>query len=242
MASQKTYPTKRGDHYYIQDRKLPGVTSVLKMVVDKSGPLMGWALKLAHEYMVDNPGGSSEAMRGHVFGSRDKATNKGSTVHSFLEARTKVGGTLDTSGLPTEIRPYCEAALQFEREHPHQIKYNECIVANFTYGYAGTVDRIATRMYAEGDDIGYENWLYDWKTGKGVYDEAHLQVTAYKHAEYIWIPTEKKLIPMPKIDRVAIVHLRPTGKASLIPVDADAESFEDFIAAKRWYDRMKRRG
>ena len=59
-------------------------------------------------------------------------------------------------------------------------------------GYAGTIDLIS-----EGPN-GFE--IHDWKTGKGIYDDYHLQVAAYKRAAERIAPISRvRITRIPKV-------------------------------------------
>jgi hypothetical protein len=121
-------------------------------------------------------------------------------------------------------------------------------VYNKTYGYAGTLDAIAT---IDGMKV-----LLDYKSSRkstgsdgkptGPYPEAALQLSAYRHAEllatwrarrfekyrrryYLLNTDEEELgVPMPKVDGAVVLHLTPEH-ATLHPVRADEEVFEKFL-------------
>jgi hypothetical protein len=77
--------------------------------------------------------------------------------------------------------------------------------------YGGTLDILAR-------DRDGRTVLADIKTGKAVYSEAVLQLTAYGEAEMIQTPAGQ-LFPMPAVDRYAILHVTADGVREIeVPV------------------------
>src|SRR5690606_38398357 len=70
--------------------------------------------------------------------------------------------------------------------------------------YAGTLDAVV-HSRVKG------NILVDWKTGKSVYPDSALQLTALARADVLVSPAGEK--PIPKIDAAGHVHLPPPGPA-----------------------------
>jgi hypothetical protein len=55
-------------------------------------------------------------------------------------------------------------------------------------------------------------WLFDFKTGKGVYGETALQLAAYARAD-VYVDDEGNEQDMPTVDGIAAVHVRADGYA-----------------------------
>ena len=86
-----------------------------------------------------------------------------------------------------------------------------------------------------------EQLIWDLKTGRGVYEEVALQLTAYSRARCIKEPdgTER---PMPEVSGGAVLHLRPDGYR-LIPVQISDEIYEVFqslLVVAHWDAEMKK--
>jgi hypothetical protein len=119
------------------------------------------------------------------------------------------------------------------------------MVFNFAVGYAGTLDLLARIRSAPGTS------LLDIKTGNsagGVWPETRLQLAAYRYAEFVGVPGDRKKYPMPEINQVFVLHLRPDRYAEgwrLVeyPVDeADFEAFGHALAIYRWKKSLRRSG
>lgn len=89
-----------------------------------------------------------------------------------------------------------------------------------THGYAGTMDLLA--------EVEGKLTVVDWKTGKAVYAESHLQNAAYRHAIREMghaDPVQGIIVRLPKNET------DPEPEAVI--ADSEAESFEAFLNAKR---------
>jgi hypothetical protein len=172
---------------------------------------------------------------------RDQAADLGSSVHTMAEQIAR-GGDLTVGELEA---PYIEAYRDFlEREKPTGVRV-ERMVFNFAVGYAGTLDLLARIRSAPGTS------LLDIKTGNsagGVWPETRLQLAAYRYAEFVGVPGDRKKYPMPEINQVFVLHLRPDRYAEgwrLVeyPVDeADFEAFGHALAIYRWKKSLRRSG
>jgi hypothetical protein len=72
-------------------------------------------------------------------------------------------------------------------------------------GYCGTYDLLVLFEC----DCHRGLWLIDIKTSKSYYPEYGLQLAAYRWADYIVLPGDPHLYPMPDIQHTGILHLRP---------------------------------
>lgn len=174
---------------------LPRVTSILK-VIDKSNALMGWATKLeresfrlALEEALTEPGVSLDAdvlwskMDKHLKGARAwvksnrEATDIGSAAHTIIQWHTdKMLGNdsgPEPSGPDAAMRAVM-AWMDWARDVEFTPLYPERMVYCPQCGYAGTTDVVGKVQGAV--------TCVDYKTGKAVYREAHIQVAAYRHA------------------------------------------------------------
>lgn len=140
---------------------------------------------------------------------RDEAAALGTRVHTLSDM--PLGASqIDSKGfeIPSGVIPYLEAYRGFTdwlSAHGGVIISSEKAVWNKTEGYAGTYDRLI-RFDCE---CHRGLWCVDLKTGKHWYDWYALQLVAYSYAEYIVLPDDPTLYPMPQVDRMAILHLRP---------------------------------
>lgn len=182
---------------------------------------------------------------------RDRAAQLGTRVHT--QSDMPLGGhESDAKGFETDpdTYPYLEAYrgfLTFLEAHRGRIISSEHAVWNKTDGYAGTYDRLI--------DFGCEChkglWLVDLKTGKDLYPDHVLQLAAYGRAEYIVLPDDPTLYPMPEPDRYGCLHLRPdkypgpfTDGWRLVEYPVTGREYVAFLAALdlyQWESEWKER-
>jgi hypothetical protein len=220
-------------HNYFLDGTGPiiSVTTVLK-VVDKSGPLVGWAKRITAEAAIDHRlelagwvemGGKDGAVGLLTRAATvvtEKAAITGSDVHSYAEAISR-GQDVE---VPEHLAPYVAAYRTWIADFAPEFLAAEEMVCSVTHGYAGTLDAIAV--------IAGGTWLIDYKTSKGVYPETALQLAAYGRADFIGRPGDPTRYAIPKVDQFGVLHLRPEGY-ELVPMTVDHSTFEAFLAAKR---------
>jgi hypothetical protein len=174
---------------------------------------------------------------------RDNAATLGSSVHTMAEQIAR-GGEVTIGD--TE-RPYIEAYQAFiEAEKPTSVKV-ERMVFNFEVGYAGTLDMLCRLKDPKTGRTVLT--LLDLKTGAsagGVWPETRLQLAAYRYAEFVGVVGNPRRFAMPKVERVAVLWIRPDKVAQgyrLIdyPIDeADFEAFKAALAIHRWKKALGR--
>ena len=228
-------------HHYFLDGKgpIPNVSGILQ-VVDKSGPLIGWAKRITAEAALKH----RKELDGWVetFGQdaavstltkaatvqRDRAANAGSEIHQFAEAIAR-GQDVE---VPEDLAPYVAAYRTWVSRFEPEYLAAEEMVCSVKHNYAGTLDAIVR--------IAGETWLLDYKTSRGTYIETALQLAAYGAAEFIGRAGDPTRYAMPKIDEYGVVHIRPEG-AELIPYDITG-AFDAFLAAKTLHQWRLREG
>jgi hypothetical protein len=217
---------RSADHRYTYDGKTyPGVTSVLK-VLDKSDALMAWAARqtaeaaigmLSPEFGNDTPPlvtllanvgpeGTVKALTARSGWKRDEAAQLGSEVHSLADEWIR--------GLEPQIPEHAIKHVAGYRDwwqsSGWSLRTSEAMLVNPMFGYGGTLDLLARDR--DGNTV-----LADIKTGKGVYREAVLQLTAYGMATLI--QTEAGVFTMPEIQRYVILHVTADGVREIeVPV------------------------
>jgi hypothetical protein len=212
---------------------LPSVTGILG-IVDKSGPLVGWAKRETAACAVRNldmlvkmreTGGDSAAvnwLKAIPDYQRDTAASMGTRVHALAESVAR-GQEVE---LTDEERPFIAAYQQFLKEWEPTYLAAEEMVASMTYRYAGTLDAIV----AMAGDV----WCLDTKTGAGVYPDTALQLAAYSGAEFIGRPGDTKRYSIPKVTAYGVLHLRPEGY-EVVPYNVTPRTFSAFLEALRLY-------
>lgn len=210
---------------------IPSVTGVIKLI-DKSGPLMGWAKRetaasavrnLDALMAMRNEGGADAAinwLKTIPDYQRDRAADRGTSVHQIAEEIIR--GTPPTE-IPEELAPYINSYLAFIRTWSPKWVAVEQMVCSLKYGYAGTFDAFA--------DIDGERWLLDIKTSTGVYSETALQLAAYAGAEFIGLPGNAKRFRVPRAQRFGVIHVTPTG-AELVPYAVTKDTFTVFLRCR----------
>jgi len=195
---------------------MPGVTSVMR-VIDKSGPLIGWAKGVTADAALDNLGDLTDMVArdgraptrawlvAHATEESDKAKDLGTRIHILAEKIAR-GEKAEVSELEW---PFVRAYLQYQKDWKPDFRKGrsslERYVANLTYGYGGTFDFVCHLDLGDGPKL----TLGDLKTGKGVYPESRLQLAALGMAEFIGMPDDPKQYAMPKIEQYVILHVRP---------------------------------
>lgn len=244
---EMSFPTDNGRYYRHPTRpaSVPSVTNILRQ---KNKPaITGSQIRKAAEYAVDNrerlaPLHRDEAVRlikGTQYASSPES-RIGDIVHAWADRWIK------TSEHPRDAEPVelkngeqvvYEAAPLTARRMWRQFEgfrdtlnptftAAEFTVWSYTHGYAGTADWAAV--------ISGMLVLGDIKSGKGVYGEAGLQLAALSNADVMLTPQGVET-PLPKYDRTAVLHLRPTY-SQLIPIDRLDSCFKAFLGLKAAFD------
>jgi hypothetical protein len=163
---------RRGGFYWMKGKPYVSVTNVLK-VLDKPA-LVYWSNREIYRAMMVNPGLSQEEAMAAPYKTSDAAKSRGTTVHSLVENYKHGLDYLEK--VDAFFKPYAEAFHSFVEDHKLEVIENERSVISKKYGYAGTLDMLA---HIGGTDKVY---IFDIKTGKDVYPEAFLQMSAYRQA------------------------------------------------------------
>lgn len=225
---------KRNEAYYLRGEAYTAVTKILGDVLNKPA-LVRWAAIGAASNVLEDPetyNTAEKAYRG-IYKVRDEAADRGSTVHSLVEAIAQ-GGDVKVDSLPESWRGYGQAFVEFDKVWRPEFSHTEINVYNSTLRYAGTSDAVA--RLADG-----YTYLLDWKTSKGIYLEAHLQLAAYRNCEF-WLPKgvpTPAARPMPEVDRTAVVLFRRDGTFEFKRTDAPFEVFQAVLCVFRWQNLMK---
>jgi hypothetical protein len=225
-ALARTTATGRVYRHPRTDEEVPSVTTIIGGGVPKPA-LPPWFSKTAAEYADKNwdmlAGLSSaervDLIKGAPRRKSGEAADLGTAVHDAVDA-----WCTDRPMPPWEkgVEPFMEQFVEFLEARRPEFLMNECTLWNRTYGYAGTADWIAR--------IGGKVTLGDTKSGNNVWPEVGLQTSALSHAEFILHPdgTEE---PLPRIELLGVLHLRPRSWA-LIPVHDAEACWQAFLAAK----------
>ena len=184
-------PNKRLGYYHINNKKYASVTTILQIIAKPA--LISWGIKQTAKAITENPNiiKNENDVMSAVYGKRDKASERGKTLHSLLEV-LKNGNPLPE--VPDNLKGYVHALQSWWNTHNPKILELEKLVYSEKYKYAGSCDLIA--------EIGNELYLCDLKTGKAIYEEYKLQISAYRQA----------LIEMGiKIQKAGLILLKEDG-------------------------------
>lgn len=157
----------------------PSVTTCLDLL-DKSGPLMGWAVKTMFLYLVEHQEELKTGDPMEVFykaKSRYKEVGKeamdtGSEVHNLIEVYLKGQPHAGLINERTE-KPF-GAFLEWQKQYKFKLYKAEHIIWSELNKYAGTLD---LSCYLDG-----KLYIVDLKASKAIYDTYLMQVAAYKKA------------------------------------------------------------
>jgi predicted RecB family nuclease len=194
------------------------VTEILK-VIDKPA-LRYWFGQEVFYAMVGNPALNEKEALAAPYQKSRAAMDVGSLVHSIVEAYKTTGQQIDT--IPDDYKGYATAFYKFMDEVKPDIIEQEKTVFDKENRVAGTLD-----MYAK---IGDSLYVLDVKTGKGIYPEVELQLSAYAHM----LRLDGK-----KVDNIGVVLLEkgedglPTGNYQFAP---RTENYDIFLKVKGLYE------
>jgi hypothetical protein len=207
--------------------RVPSVTTIISGGVPKPA-LPRWAAKSAAEYAAKSwdtlaPLDADERVtliKGAPWRESGRAADLGSLIHDAIDCWLSDAPLPDW---PADAEGFMAGFTDFLSEREPHVVHTEGTIWNREHGYAGTFDLLAV--------INGRLTLIDHKTGKGVYPEVALQLSALAHGEVIVAPDGSEQ-PMPAVDLFGVLHLRPRSWA-LVPVTPTGVSFDAFLAAKQ---------
>lgn len=128
----------------------------------------------------------------------EKAAAIGSQAHALIEWKLKAKMCMNPGPMPECSDKAAFAFIAWEKWADSvrlEPAFVEQVVYSRTYGFAGTLD-----LFAEVNGV---PTVIDWKTGKRVYPEAHLQNAAYRHAlreMKLGYPEAGMIVRLPKVE------------------------------------------
>lgn len=197
--------------YLVDGERFPSVTTLLG-VIDKSGPLMKWAV--------------DETLAGRDYRqTRDTAATRGQSVHDALEALSTDGTPPSLTNFPVEDRGHVQALCSWWLDHSPEPLMVEQLVASKRLRFAGKFDLVANI-----DGLAH---LVDLKTSKRVYDTHHLQVAGYRLAlvECGW----------DDVTLGAVLRTGADGTYEFVPARAEPEDFETVRTLYETLKRLRRK-
>lgn len=243
MTVPKIRTISRGDsRFYVHPssgQKAPGVTSVVGML--PKGFLGPWSAKVTAEFAVENLGdivgiamrdkaAAVDMLKGAPRRFTSAAADVGTDAHDVFE---RMAGGEAPGRLHPELKVYADHFAAFLDEFQPEFLHLERTVWSDAVDYSGSFDAI---MKIAGETV-----IADWKTTRsGVHAEVAIQLSAYRHADYIVEPDGSELA-LPEITGGAVLHVRPEGW-QLVPVKCDEEVFAFFRHLRevfRWDREVK---
>lgn len=228
MADFKRRNYGRGHSYYLGDRKLDGVTTLISNGLPKPA-LVKWAANSAADLACDEwdtlAGLPISERRKRIAGAPDAKRNaaavKGTRIHALAD---KLANGEEVE-VPEELAGHVESCVRFLDEWDAETVCTEAPVYHEKYLYAGTLDLIA--------DLGGVRWLLDFKTSaSGAYGDTAFQLAAYRYATHILNDQDETGAPMTArmmpVDRCGVIWLRADGY-DLYPYDADESVWRQFL-------------
>jgi hypothetical protein len=232
--------TRTEDHVYrwfdgrTASGPLVSVTTILR-VLDKSGPLVGWAKREVanaavrnHDTVATMRAASGDEATARWLATipgyqRDTAANLGTAVHGIAEAIARGQEVTVTE----EQLPYVRSYQAWRDQWKPRYLAAEEMVCSLSHGYAGTLDMIV--------EMAGSTWMVDIKTSKGTYPETALQLAAYANADFVGRPGIAQKFRIPKAEHYAVLHLRPEGYA-VVPYTVTDETWRAFLQAKALHE------
>jgi hypothetical protein len=234
--------TRFGHSYRLDGEPVKGVTSLLSAGLPKPA-LPRWAAKTVAEWVADNPdqvdalrtmgrGPMIDALKAVPWQARDTAAARGTDIHAIADDLIH-GREVE---VPEHLLGYVNGYVQWLDHTQAEVIWTERPCASRKWQYAGTFDAIVR--------IGDRTALLDWKTSTGVYGDNACQISAYANAEFL-LDHDGNEVPMPPVDDLGIVHIRPDGTDLYYVTDPEA-AWKDFLhiqyvgkAADRIKDYLK---
>ncbi len=219
-------PDKRLGYYHLNGKQYVSVTQILEILSKPA--LVPWAIRMTAQAIADNPDiiKNEKDVISAVYGKRDKAGERGRTLHSLLEV-LKNNNPLPQ--VPDDYKGYADALKSWwETYKPINIKL-ERIVFSDKFGFAGSEDLNC--------DIGNVNQGIDLKTGKAIYKEAYIQRSTYSRAEKTFTK-DKKILDNKFPEKSAILLLKEDGNFVFEEIKEVDKYFKLFLHAKSLWEGL----
>lgn len=218
----------RGHAYYLGDRKLDGVTTLISNGLPKPA-LVKWAANSAADLACDEWDDLAKLplseRRKRIAGAPDAKRNaagvKGTRVHALAEPLSRG----EKVPVPEDLAGHVKSCVQFLDDYDVRTLYSERPCYHERYLYAGTFDLRAELDSGEG--FGVQDWLLDWKTSASAYGDTAYQLSAYGYSTHFELP-DGTIAPMKRPERYGVVHVRADGY-DLYPYHVDDAVFREFL-------------
>lgn len=215
--------------YLVNGQPVPSVTQILG-VLDKPA-LVWWGMRVgvegacqlqAAQSLPENPEEAVKALTARkltVNHVKTRAATRGTSLHDALEAYMRDGTVPMPAGFPEEDRGYVRALAKAMLDLNPVPLAMEVVVGSAAHGFGGRYD-----LLCELDGMKVR---LDLKTGKRVYETAHLQLAAYELAALEMGESRS--------DYQAILRLGEDGSFEFVVCRADPA---EFLAVKAAFDAV----
>jgi hypothetical protein len=203
---------RRGGFYFPEGKPHLGVTTPLKSI--NKPAIQYWFGQQVYREMVVDPTISEREALSAPYAASERAKNRGSTIHSIMEAWKQTGVEIDPK--LERFKPYVHAFRDWIEDQEIELISQEKKVFSEKYGIGGKYD-----IYCKKNG---KYWLVDGKSGKDIYPEAWLQLSAYKE---IFIENG-----MP-VDEIAVLLLQKNGKYRF---EKGVSDFQTYLAVKKLWE------
>lgn len=219
---------RSGHGYLVDGQKVTGVTAAIG-ALDKPA-LRNWYATQAADRAVNEWERLSELPRMERWkyikeGPRDvvrEAGLRGTQIHGLAE-KLAHGEEVD---VPDEHRGPVEGYARFLDKWEIETLATETPLCNVTYRFGGTAD-----LWARIGKLDGAVALLDPKSGKGVWNEVVLQLSAYRYSEWIQPDAVNEpglLIPTPVVEHTFVAHVMP-DVTRMVPVATSPATFRHFL-------------
>ncbi len=236
--------------------RLWSVTTLLKLGMGTSDPLVAWAVRATNTYALENmdvvgplytrdPEAAIKMVGQSRYQKTGKAMARGTELHKAAESLA-LGVTPEA--VDVEALPYVEQYRRFLEEHAPEFLMAEAPVYSPTRGfYAGTCDGV---MVLDGQrvlfDIKTTEHAPDSERSRPPYPEVALQLVAYRRAELVGVLAERRYAagkryyvfdaeqhhePMLETDGAVALVVSPYDY-QIVPVRTDDEVWRAFMACR----------
>jgi hypothetical protein len=239
-----------GHAYYVDDAKLPGVTTVLRETMPKAG-LVDWAARKGADEVIDcwdelgalRPSQRHDRVHYAYRRDRDAAAKRGTEIHRIAE---QLAQDDEPPLIPEELRGHVDAYRDFLASigPVPLLGGTELVVASREHRYCGTADLVADLpSVALGTEIiPAARWLLELKsTRSGIWPESALQSSAYVNADVFVDPADpehERPMSWLQIERCGVVWIR-SDAWELRPVDTGPATWDYFLHLRWLYDRAE---
>ena len=164
--------TRRGGFYWVDNNPYASVTNIIS-ILDKPA-LRYWFGKTVYRAFAADPALSEKEALAAPWQLSNTSKERGSTVHSIVESWKQTKKHIST--IPDQFKGYAEAFYKFVKTNHVEIQEHEKTVVSKVYNFAGTLDILGKL------NTNKKLMIIDVKTGKGIYQETELQLSAYRQA------------------------------------------------------------